>query len=367
MAGEQGILEMTGGLPMDDDPTVAGGAVATTEITEPVSGGDWLSERQGSRLLEIEVPEDIPAREGFDSSTYRGVRCKTPLNHILEVNDYLSSINRRLMLGEVYVGNVETYYQLRQRIGPKYGKWLQPVFLFGHFIVKRVIPKWSLTQRLHLRITKGKNRVFSLTEVLGRLSFCGFDIIGYKVIDGYTCYSVRKIGTPKDNETPSYGALVRLRRCGEGGREIGLYKLRSMHPYAEYLQEFAYKQSELHNGDKIKDDFRTTTVGRFLRRYWLDELPMLFNLLRGDIKLVGVRPLSAHKLSLYAPVLRQIRSAAKPGLLPPFYADLPGSFEELQESEMRYLEAYREAPLRTDLKYFGKALINILLRGARGR
>ena len=322
--------------------------------------------REGLNNPHLEGPEDIPEYGGVDSSIYFGVRCRSPLNHMIGVNDHLRSINRRLRLGEVYVGNVETYYQLRQRIGSKYGKWLKPVFILGHFIVKRVLPKWSLTERLYLRVTKDcRNRVFSLTEVLGRLMFCGFDIVGYEVIDGYTRYTVRKVGSPVEDEKPSYGVLVRLRRCGKDGKEIGLYKLRSMHPYAEYLQEFVYKQSELSNGDKIKADFRIPRWGRFLRRYWLDELPMLYNLVRGDVKLVGVRPLSAHKLSLYSPTLREVRSAAKPGLIPPFYADLPESFDELQESELRYLEACRKTPIKTDLKYGTRAMINIVLKGAR--
>ena len=362
MAGERNIPQVTNPKATEHTRPVSRSAET---VPERVPEDYWLTARRGARLLEIEVPEDIPEGSRLDSSVYRGVSCRTPLNHMLEVNDHLSSINRRLRLGEVYVGSVETYYQLRQRIGPKYGKRLKPVFLFCHFIVKRVLPKWSLTERLYFRITKGRNRVFSLTEVLGRLRFCGFDIMGYEIIGGHTCYTVRKVRSPIDNETPTHGVLVRLRRCGKGGKEIGLYKFRSMHPYAEYLQEFAYQQSELSKGDKIKEDFRVTRWGRFLRRYWLDELPTLYNLVRGDIKLVGVRPLSAHKLSLYSPVLRELRSEAKPGLIPPFYADLPESLNELQESEGRYLEACREAPFKTDLNYLAKAVINIVFKGAR--
>jgi hypothetical protein len=52
-------------------------------------------------------------------------------------------------------------------------------------------------------------------------------------------------------------------------------------------------------------------------------------------------------------------------LVPPYYADLPGDFSEVQESEKRYLLAYEEAPIRTDLKYLWKAFLNIVFKRAR--
>jgi hypothetical protein len=56
----------------------------------------------------------------------------------------------------------------------------------------------------------------------------------------------------------------------------------------------------------------------------------------------------------------------KPGLIPPFYADLPKTLEEIQASEKRYLDSYRKNAFLTDLKYLGKALRNILIkRGVR--
>ena len=72
-----------------------------------------------------------------------------------------------------------------------------------------------------------------------------------------------------------------------------------MHPYSEYLQEFVYTKNRLTQGGKFKDDFRISSWGRLLRKLWIDELPMILNLLKGEIKLVGVRPVSAHYLSLY--------------------------------------------------------------------
>jgi hypothetical protein len=85
------------------------------------------------------------------------------------------------------------------------------------------------------------------------------------------------------------------------------------------------------------------------------------------MKLVGVRPLSKHFYGLYTPELQQKRIRFRPGLIPPFYADLPKSLEEIMASEQRYLEAYEKSPFRTDLSYFFRAIYNILIKGAKSQ
>jgi lipopolysaccharide/colanic/teichoic acid biosynthesis glycosyltransferase len=98
---------------------------------------------------------------------------------------------------------------------------------------------------------------------------------------------------------------------------------------------------------------------------WLDELPMLVNLFRGDMKVVGVRPLSQHYFSLYSSELQEKRIKYKPGLVPPYYADLPQTLEEIQESELSYLESFEKRPVRTQWRYFWKAFNNIVFKSAR--
>jgi lipopolysaccharide/colanic/teichoic acid biosynthesis glycosyltransferase len=100
---------------------------------------------------------------------------------------------------------------------------------------------------------------------------------------------------------------------------------------------------------------------------WLDELPMLLNVLKGDMKIVGVRPLSKHYFSLYSEEIRKMRVRTKPGLIPPFYAQFPTpvSIEDVQENERIYLEAYEKHPFATDLRYFFLAMKNILFKRAR--
>ena len=140
-----------------------------------------------------------------------------------------------------------------------------------------------------------------------------------------------------------------------------------MYPYSEYLQDYVFKNHQLDEGGKFKNDFRVSPLGRFFRKFWLDEIPMIWNLLKGDMKIIGVRPLSNQYFNLYTKELQEKRIRTKPGLLPPFYADMPKTLEEIMDSELKYLEAYEKAPLATDLKYFWLILKNILFRGARSK
>ncbi|MDV7392943.1 sugar transferase, partial [Arthrospira platensis SPKY1] len=133
----------------------------------------------------------------------------------------------------------------------------------------------------------------------------------------------------------SYGFLIKLPRVGKNGKIISVYKFRTMHPYSEYLQQYVFEKNNLEKGGKLKDDFRVSTMGRFFRKYWLDELPMIWNLIRGDMKLIGVRPLSQHYMSLYSRDIKRLRKKTKPGLLPPFYADMPTTLEEIMASERK--------------------------------
>jgi lipopolysaccharide/colanic/teichoic acid biosynthesis glycosyltransferase len=165
--------------------------------------------------------------------------------------------------------------------------------------------------------------------------------------------------------SPSYGPLVQLKRSGPRGQTVHTYKFRTMHPYSEYLQQYVYDMQGLKKGGKIEADFRVTTWGKFMRKFWLDELPMLYNWLKGDLSLVGVRPLSFHYLSLYDEELKELRKKVKPGLIPPFYVDLPNTFEEICDSERRYIERFLKHPVRTQCIYFWKAFVNIVIKGAR--
>ena len=207
--------------------------------------------------------------------------------------------------------------------------------------------------------------MLSKAEILGRLAFCGFDIVDHQIIGRELFFVVEKSRPPKSEMPSPCGLMFRMRRVGKEGKWTYVYKLRTMHPYAEYLQSYVYENNSLTENGKLHDDFRIATWGRVLRRLWIDELPMLFNVLKGELKLVGVRPISEHYLSLYPDDIKQMRIKHKPGLVPPFYADMPQGFDAIMESEVRYMISYTEHPFKTDCKYLLYALYNIIFKNAR--
>lgn len=105
-----------------------------------------------------------------------------------------------------------------------------------------------------------------------------------------------------------------------GGQEFIFYKFRSMHKDAEVKQKDLYKKNRRTGGlFLIEDDPRLTRVGKLIRKYSIDELPQLYNVLKGDMSLVGPRPLSVVDLANIAPENRfggyyRLRAKAKPGI-----------------------------------------------------
>jgi lipopolysaccharide/colanic/teichoic acid biosynthesis glycosyltransferase len=223
------------------------------------------------------------------------------------------------------------------------------------------------TRWIFKKLSSERNRPVSYYEMMGRLSYCGFETIEDEVINGRHYLVVRKVAEPPAQAREGYGLLVGLDRIGQGGKIIKVYKFRTMVAFSEYIQEHIYKKNNLCEGGKFKNDTRGTILGGIFRNFWLDELPMVYNMLRGEIKLVGVRPASPQFLSLYDAEVIQLRTSVKPGLIPPFYADLPCTLKEIQESEVRYIRQWQKAPLRTDLIYFFRIFRNILFRGVRSK
>ena len=287
------------------------------------------------------------------------------VNDIQYINKFFEAVNRKLPVRGVFIGTCETNLLRRQRILRKYMPVLNYVMFFLDFIVKRVFPKFTLTKKIYFFLTRGENRVITHAEVLGRLYSCGFEVIDEKFINDLFYFVVRKIKDPSYDMNPTYGPFVKLLRVGKGGKMIKVYKLRTMHPYAEYLQDYIYQKNKLKEGGKFNDDFRISTVGQIFRAIWLDELPMILNYFKGDLKIVGVRPISRQYFDLYSEELKKKRIQYKPGLVPPFYVDMPKTLEEIQASEMKYLKAYDKHPVRTDIRYLVKAFYNIIFKKAR--
>ena len=115
--------------------------------------------------------------------------------------------------------------------------------------------------------------------------------------------------------TSSGPAFFRQTRCGRAGRPFTIYKFRSMRADAESDLEVLVAHNERSEGllFKIRRDPRVTAVGKFLRRYSLDELPQLLNVVKGDMSLVGPRPPLPSEVAQYGSDVRR-RLLVKPGL-----------------------------------------------------
>ncbi|MDM7918283.1 MAG: sugar transferase, partial [Methanosarcina sp.] len=289
------------------------------------------------------------------------------LNDIRKLDDFLDTVNSKLEEKGYFFCCVETKDQRKKRILRKFPPVLNYVYYFFDFILKRILPKLKITRPPYYFLTHGNNAVISRAEALGRLSRGGFTIKQESFIGNLLCIEAKKRGNPYPKNENIYGPLIALPRVGKGGGMIKVYKLRTMHPYSEYIQDYVYSLYDLQQGGKFRNDFRITSWGSVCRKIWLDELPTLINWFKGEMKLVGIRPLSRQYFELYDDDLKKRRICYKPGLIPPFYADMPGDLKDIQASETRYLDLYDKHPFLTDFQYFWRSFWNILFHQARSR
>lgn len=283
-------------------------------------------------------------------------------------NIIFGQVRTRLSAQHYFAFTLVTSENIKVRLKAKVNTLLFNTYYPVYFVLKRVLPKLGGFRWLYRRLNIRPD--ISKAEIMGRLIYKGFVLIDIIEDPRQTTIIARHNNTADPSLTkpsPSQGFLLRMERLGQHARPIIVYKLRTMHPYAEYVQAYIHQTHGLDQNGKFRNDFRVITGGRVIRRYWIDEIPMLYNLLRGDIKLIGIRPISSHYFHLYPADAQLIRSRHKPGLLPPFYADLPQTFDEIVQSELTYLTAYEKAPSQTDLRYFGRIVANILFKKARSK
>jgi len=298
---------------------------------------------------------------------YRYIVNLQRLNSIRELSAFLAEVNRKLEDDGRFVCCLETTRLRRKRILNSYPRVMGQLAYFFDYLFNRVVPSVKGIHWINKRSSE-KNSPVSYYEMLGRLSYCGFETIEEEEIKGRHYLVARKVTeAPAGEVRESYSLVVGLDRVGHRGKIIRVYKFRTMVAFSEYIQEHIYKKNSLCKKGKFKNDKRVTILGGISRKFWLDELPMIYNMLRREIKLVGVRPVSQQYLSLYDDDVIQLRTSVKPGLIPPFYADLPSTLKEIQESEVRYIRRWQKAPLRTDLIYLFRVAGNILFRGARSK
>ena len=188
------------------------------------------------------------------------------------------------------------------------------------------------------------------TEALKR----GFDIAiaGAAMVALAPVFALAAIAIKLDGRGPVF---FRQRRAGRGARPFTIVKFRTMNVDAEdRLQDFVNIEELRDPMFKLRGDPRITRVGRFLRRFSIDELPQLVNVLRGEMSLVGPRPEQLELVERYD-ADHSFRLDLKPGITGPMQIFGRGelSFEERLAVEMDYVE---NVSLSRDLKFVMQTL-----------
>jgi len=158
--------------------------------------------------------------------------------------------------------------------------------------------------------------------------------------------------------------LYRQVRCGLGGRKFTVYKFRSMHADADLRRDELAALNELDGPVfKIRNDPRCTGIGRFMRKFSLDEFPQLVNILKGDMSFVGPRPPLPEEVEKYAGWQRR-RLRMLPGLTCLWALEGRNqlNFKRWMELDMEYIDNWSPS---LDLKILLKTIPVVLLgRGA---
>lgn len=161
-------------------------------------------------------------------------------------------------------------------------------------------------------------------------------------------------------DSPGAGPIFSQTRVGKDGKEFTFYKFRSMYPDAEARLHELLPHNEMQGPVfKIKEDPRITRVGRFIRKTSIDELPQLYNILRGDMSVVGPRPGLPREVEQYDDYARQ-RLLVQPGLtclwqIQPRRNEL--TFDEWVELDIQYI---KERSFRLDWKIIFKTFGAVL-------
>lgn len=287
------------------------------------------------------------------------------LNKSEDINVHLRKINEDLTLNKekLVLGLVETIddWKSKRRFlkTPIIGTLLRAFY----FVFLRILPKYRWYRLLTFNRAP---RLYSKAEILGRFIYNGFEIIHFESLPvGYHLFILKRIANPS-KVTVSEGIILKMKRLGKNNVPFNIYKFRTMHPYSEFLHEYMIINHGFNEKGKINNDFRMAQWGMKLRKFWLDEIPQLFNLLKGDLKLVGVRPVSQTYFNTLSPEIQEKRRLHKPGCIPPYVALEVGTTKDaVLKAESIYMEDKKKNPYFTDLNYFLKAIFRIVFKGKR--
>lgn len=149
------------------------------------------------------------------------------------------------------------------------------------------------------------------------------------------------------------------KRIGKNGKEIKIYKFRSMVINAEELiKSFTPEQkAEFEQNFKLENDPRITKVGNFLRKTSLDELPQLFNILKGDLSIVGPRPVLQEETEMYGNY-RALLLSVTPGLTG-FWASNGRSDTTYRQRKAMEIYYVKNRSIGLDLKIIFKTFVSV--------
>lgn len=152
------------------------------------------------------------------------------------------------------------------------------------------------------------------------------------------------------------------KRIGKNGKEIYIYKFRTMVKNAEdMIKDFTPEQAkEFRKNYKLKDDPRITKVGKVLRKTSLDELPQLLNIIKGELSIIGPRPVIKEELEKYGDNKKKFLSVT-PGLTGYWAANGRSctSYEERMDLELYYVD---NMSFKLDIKILIKTALTVLIR-----
>lgn len=282
------------------------------------------------------------------------------------LNEHLKKVNLEMLREskKYFLGLVKTTEDVKKSSYFFKIPIVKSIYFTYLFLFRRLIPKLSLLKKIPFIKSL---RIYSQGEIMGRLHYSGFKIIEFDKLGNNLHYFLAKRDDFPNSYSVQEGLLIKLKRIGKDGKKIKVYKFRTMHPYSEFIHEYMIENHGFNEKGKINNDFRTSGWGMFLRKTWLDELPQLINVFKGEMKLFGVRPVSESYFNTLSTEYQSIRNHQKPGCIPPYLVFSTSSTKDkVVEAEKIYLKQCEEnKTFWLDFKYTLIAINNIILKGKR--
>ncbi len=200
----------------------------------------------------------------------------------------------------------------------------------------------------------GKNIPYKIVKRTSDVALSSIALVGLLPI-----FAVIALAIKLESRGPVFFKHTRI---GKDGKIIKIYKFRSMVENAEDLiKKFTPEQmKEYQENYKLSDDPRVTKVGKVLRKTSLDELPQLINIVKGDLSIIGPRPVVAEELKKYGTNIKKFLSVT-PGLTGYWAANGRSctSYEQRMQMELFYID---NLSFKLDVKVFFKTIGAVLNR-----